>query len=64
MKSPKNILNWDGVGTGLIIGIIIGTMTDNIGWWVAMGLIFGAAFDSKDTFKKGTSNKKKKRKIN
>tara|TARA_B100001250_G_scaffold372211_1_gene357537 strand:- start:38 stop:226 length:189 start_codon:yes stop_codon:yes gene_type:complete len=62
MKSPKKYTNWDGAGTGLIIGIIIGAMTDNIGWWVAMGLIFGAAFDSKDTFKKVTSNKKKKKK--
>ena len=31
-----------GAGIGLIAGIIIGSITNNIGLWVALGLCFGA----------------------
>jgi hypothetical protein len=29
---------------GLIIGIVVGTITDNMGFWIAMGTTFGLVF--------------------
>ena len=31
-----------GAGIGLIAGIIFGSITNNIGLWIALGLCFGA----------------------
>ena len=31
-----------GAGFGLLLGIIIGSVTDNIGLWISLGLCFGA----------------------
>ena len=31
-----------GAGIGLLAGIIIGSVTDNVGLWIALGLCFGA----------------------
>ena len=31
-----------GAGIGLLAGIIIGSATDNVGLWIALGLCFGA----------------------
>ena len=31
-----------GAGIGLIAGIIIGSITNNVGLWIALGLCFGA----------------------
>ena len=39
MKESKTSL---GAGIGLIAGIIIGSATNNIGLWIALGLCFGA----------------------
>ena len=39
MKNSKISL---GAGIGLITGIIIGSVTNNIGLWIALGLCFGA----------------------
>ena len=39
MKESKISL---GAGIGLLAGIIIGSATDNIGLWIALGLCFGA----------------------
>ena len=39
MKESKTSL---GAGIGLLAGIIIGSATDNVGLWVALGLCFGA----------------------
>ena len=39
MKESKISL---GAGIGLIAGIIIGSATNNIGLWIALGLCFGA----------------------
>ena len=39
MKESKTTL---GAGIGLIAGIIIGSATNNIGLWIALGLCFGA----------------------
>ena len=35
-----------GLGTGLLAGIIIGSATDNVGLWIALGLCFGAGIGS------------------
>ncbi|MBT3503106.1 MAG: hypothetical protein HOJ26_01495 [Cryomorphaceae bacterium] len=41
-----------GAGIGLIAGIIIGSATNNVGLWIALGLCFGAGIgtvlDKKD----------------
>ena len=39
MKNSKTPL---GAGICLITGIIIGSVTNNIGLWIALGLCFGA----------------------
>ena len=39
MKETKTYL---GAGIGLIAGIIIGSATNNVGLWIALGLCFGA----------------------
>ena len=31
-----------GAGIGLITGIIIGSVNNNVGLWIALGLCFGA----------------------
>ena len=31
-----------GAGIGLLAGIMIGSITNNIGLWIALGLCFGA----------------------
>ncbi len=43
MKSKKGT----GVALGLIFGTAIGVVTDNIGLWLSMGIVFGAAYDAK-----------------
>ena len=39
MKESKISL---GAGIGLLAGIIIGSATDSVGLWIALGLCFGA----------------------
>ena len=39
MKESKTSV---GAGIGLIAGITIGSITNNVGLWVALGLCFGA----------------------
>lgn len=47
-KEPKGIAL--GAGLGLLGGVVIGTLTDNIGLWIPVGLCLGVAlgnvFDS------------------
>ena len=31
-----------GAGIGLLLGVIIGSVTDNIGLWISLGLCFSA----------------------
>lgn len=38
MKSKISL----GAGIGLIAGVIIGSVTNNVGLWIALGLCFGA----------------------
>ena len=37
-----NNIPFIGVGTGIILGVIIGSMIDKIGLCIAIGIIFGA----------------------
>ena len=39
MKESKTAI---GAGIGLLAGVIIGSVTDNVGLWIALGLCFGA----------------------
>jgi len=39
MKESKIAI---GAGIGLLAGVIIGSVTDNVGLWIALGLCFGA----------------------
>ena len=39
MKESKTVI---GAGIGLLTGVIIGSVTDNVGLWIALGLCFGA----------------------
>ncbi len=32
------------IGIGLIIGSVIGVLTDNIALWLSLGLVFGAGY--------------------
>lgn len=32
------------VGLGLVFGAVLGILLDNIGLWLALGLVFGAAY--------------------
>ena len=41
MKDNKTSLPIGG-GIGLVAGIVIGNITDNIGLWISLGLCFGA----------------------
>ena len=38
MKESKIAI---GAGIGLLAGVIIGSVTDNVGLWIALGLCFG-----------------------
>ena len=44
MKESKISL---GAGIGLIGGIIIGSVTNNIGLWIALGLCIGASHNTR-----------------
>ena len=49
-----------GVGTGLILGVTIGSIIDKVGLCVAIGMIFGAAFGPEDNTDKESTDKEKK----
>ena len=42
MKMKKG----SGVAYGLIIGTVVGVLSDNIGLWLSMGIVFGAAYEA------------------
>ena len=52
MKESKISL---GAGLGLLVGIIIGSATDNVGLWIPLGLCFGAGIGT--TLEKKTKGK-------
>jgi hypothetical protein len=37
----------NAIGLGLIFGTVLGVITDNLGLWLSLGIIFGAAYESK-----------------
>ncbi len=43
-SSGKGGRKWvgSGAGLGMLIGVVIGVLTDNVGLWLALGLVFGA----------------------
>ena len=41
--SGKEKATGTGVGIGIIIGSVIGVLTDNPGLWIALGIAIGAA---------------------
>jgi len=43
-----------GIALGLILGTALGVATDNLGLWLSLGIVFGAAYDSQ-LAKKGSS---------
>ena len=43
MKMKKG----SGVALGIIFGTVLGVVTDNLGLWLSMGIVFGAAYESK-----------------
>lgn len=42
MKSKKGT----GVALGIVFGTTLGVITDNLGLWLSMGIVFGAAYDA------------------
>ena len=42
MKKENDLTK--SIGIGMIIGVAIGAATDNIGLWISLGLVFGAAY--------------------
>tara|TARA_Y100001935_G_scaffold121525_1_gene100592 strand:- start:64156 stop:64323 length:168 start_codon:yes stop_codon:yes gene_type:complete len=36
-----------GIGLGLALGVAIGITTDNLGLWLALGILFGSAWERK-----------------
>jgi hypothetical protein len=42
MKKENNYTK--SIGIGMIIGVVIGIATDNIGLWLSLGLVFGASY--------------------
>ena len=39
----KNLPRESYIGLGLIFGVVVGMAQDNVGLWMALGLVFGAA---------------------
>ena len=42
VNTQKDSIVSIGAGIGLLVGIITGSATNNIGLWIALGLCFGA----------------------
>ena len=43
---PMEKMAENGIAIGLIFGVIVGALTDNVGLWLSLGLCLGAAFSS------------------
>ena len=51
-----------GVGTGIILGVVIVSIIEKVGLCIAIGIIFGATFSSdNNTYKESTDKKKNER---
>lgn len=42
--NERNRKTGTSVGIGIIVGVVIGALTDNYGLWIALGLVFGTAW--------------------
>ncbi|EAR11794.1 hypothetical protein PI23P_01280 [Polaribacter irgensii 23-P] len=51
----KNTQKGRFIGLGLVFGTVVGVLTDNIGLWLSLGIVFGAALEMKN---KDLKNKK------
>ena len=36
----------NGAGVGMLVGVIVGALTDNMGLWISLGVCFGAGIGS------------------
>lgn len=52
MKAKKG----SGVAYGIIIGTLLGIFTENLGLWLSMGIVFGAAYEAKIAEKETTED--------
>jgi F0F1-type ATP synthase assembly protein I len=43
MKAHENKIVSQFASYGIIAGVVLGVLTDNLGFWIPMGLVFGAA---------------------
>ena len=48
---PMEKMAENGIAIGLVFGVIVGALTDNVGLWLSLGLVFGVAYSSN---RKGT----------
>ena len=52
-----------GVGTGIILGVVIGSIIEKVGLCIAIGIIFDATFSSENNTDKESTDKKKIKEI-
>ena len=45
MKNKLNNQKGFYIGIGLMGGVLVGILTDNIGLWISLGLVFGVVLD-------------------
>ncbi len=43
MNEKENKVVGQFISYGLMAGVVFGVLTDNLGFWIAMGVAFGAA---------------------
>ncbi len=56
-NDTKKAMNPDTyMGLGIIFGSVVGVLTDNIGLWIALGVVFGAALREKAKKKTDDTN--------
>ena len=36
----------NGAGVGMLVGVVVGALTDNVGLWISLGLCIGAGIGS------------------
>lgn len=51
----KNKKKGTFIGLGLIFGTLVGVLTDSVGLWLSLGIVFGASMEMKN---KESNNKK------
>jgi|GEM_PF-908986 len=56
MEKLRDLTKEQLLGIGIMAGVLIGTLTQNMGLWIPMGLMFGVALGQR---KKGTPSEEK-----